>query len=145
MNTSIAFNSISSTPLDTGALANRLATCAKLMSALPVQPSGPTLIFEVPDTKEVRALPLFMDEIIIGRVPLTSDFPEGSHLAFPESKKLSAKHFAIRKRGDEFDLEDLGSKNGTYANTSASPLKTKTLASSDCINAGGIVFAFVDL
>jgi hypothetical protein len=144
MNTSITPPTIASSPLDTGAIANRVAICAQLLAALPEKPAGPTLIYEVPDTKEVRALPLYMDEIIIGRVPLSSDDPNGSHLAFPESKKLSSIHFAIRRRGDGFILEDLESKNGTYVNTDPSPVKTRVLVETDLISAGGIRFAYVE-
>lgn len=142
MNTHNLSQTISSSPIDLGPILDRVKITAQLLSALSVEPDGPALIFEVPGTQEVRALPLLSDDIVVGRAALSPENPEGCHLAFPESSKLSSRHFRIRHQGGEFVLEDLGSKNGTYVNTNEHRTQTKTLVAADIIYAGGIKFAF---
>ncbi len=66
----------------------------------------------------------------------------GAELSFPDDAGLSRQHFALELAGDDWTVQDLGSKNGTFVNNI--PLKARlTLRPGDHITAGhlSIVFA----
>src|SRR6266404_3899981 len=53
---------------------------------------------------------------------------------------LSRRHFVIRRKGDHFQLEDLGSRNGTWVD--GNPAAMTRLRHHDCILAGRTLFLF---
>ncbi len=55
-----------------------------------------------------KLAPLVLDEITIGRLP-----ESGVVLTEP---RVSRRHAVVRRRGEEFELEDVGSSNGTKRN-----------------------------
>ena len=55
------------------------------------------------------------------------------------SPAISRRHARITRRGDEWFLEDLGSKNGTFLNDQAVQREPKLLKSGDRIRLGGEV------
>jgi sigma-B regulation protein RsbU (phosphoserine phosphatase) len=62
-------------------------------------------------------------------------------LSFPEDAGLSRQHFAFEAQGDDWTVQDLGSKNGTFVNNI--PLKAKLiLKPGDRITAGHITIVF---
>jgi serine phosphatase RsbU (regulator of sigma subunit) len=78
-------------------------------------------------------------------VPLTGRVSVGrssaAELCFPEDAGLSRQHFAFEPEGDEWTVQDLGSKNGTFVNFI--PLKGKLLlAPGDRITAGHLVIVY---
>ena len=121
---------------------DRLLTFDQLWSALEEPPEGPALIYEVPGNAEVRCLPLDQAITVVGRLPRSADPEQGADLAFPGLEKLSKRHFQIRRDEEEFVLEDLGSRNGTYVNVNHQPTARKALVGGDLIYAGGVIFAF---
>jgi len=62
-------------------------------------------------------------------------------LSFPEDAGLSRQHFAFEAQGEEWTVQDLGSKNGTYVNNI--PLKAKLiLKPNDRITAGHLTIVY---
>ena len=60
---------------------------------------------------------------------------------FPEDAGLSRQHFAFESDADEWTVQDLGSKNGTFVNNI--PLKARLiLKPGDRITAGHLVIVF---
>ena len=76
------------------------------------------------------------DRITLGRSSTTE-------LCFAEDAGLSRQHMALEREGDEWYVQDLGSKNGTQVNNI--PLKGKLkLKSGDRITAGHLVIIYDD-
>ena len=64
-----------------------------------------------------------------------------AELCFPEDAGLSRQHFAFENEGDEWTVQDLGSKNGTFVNNI--PLKARLiLKPGDRITAGHLVIVY---
>ena len=64
-----------------------------------------------------------------------------AELCFPEDAGLSRQHFVFESQGDDWTIQDLGSKNGTFVNNI--PLKAKLiLKPGDRITAGHLVIVF---
>jgi phosphoserine phosphatase RsbU/P len=64
-----------------------------------------------------------------------------AELSFPEDAGLSRQHFAIEPDGEDWTVQDLGSKNGTFVNNI--PLKARlTLRPGDRITAGHLVVVY---
>jgi serine phosphatase RsbU (regulator of sigma subunit) len=64
-----------------------------------------------------------------------------AELCFPEDAGLSRLHFAFEAQGDEWTVQDLGSKNGTFVNNIA--LKARLLLKpGDRVTAGHIVIVY---
>ena len=60
-----------------------------------------------------------------------------------DSERLSRCHFAVRfSRNGNYLLEDLRSKNGTQVNDK--DIESRTLVAGDIIQAGGLVFLYLD-
>lgn len=114
----------------------------RILSSLPAEPDGPALVYEVPGENRVEFIVLPRDEVRVGRRPLDDEHPDFCHLAFPSQRKLSSRHFRIFHDGEDFILEDLESKNGTYCNQEERRVRKRILTSGDLILAGDLVFAF---
>ena len=79
----------------------------------------------------MKTVPLTGERLSIGR-------SSAADLCFPEDAGLSRQHFAFEAEGDEWTVQDLGSKNGTFVNNI--PLKARLiLKPGDRITAGHLV------
>jgi serine phosphatase RsbU (regulator of sigma subunit) len=82
----------------------------------------------------MRTVPLSGSRLAIGR-------SSAAELSFPEDAGLSRQHFAFESDGDDWTIQDLGSKNGTFVNNI--PLKARlTLKPGDRITAGHLVIVY---
>src|SRR5579863_7040311 len=91
------------------------------------------LLIQCPDG-QMKTVPLLKDRISVGR-------SSSAELCFPEDAGLSRQHFAFEPDGDEWTVQDLGSKNGTFVNNL--PLKARLiLKSGDRITAGHLVIVY---
>jgi serine phosphatase RsbU (regulator of sigma subunit) len=85
------------------------------------------LMIQGPDGK-LSTHPLSGAKLAVGR-------SSSVELSFPEDAGLSRQHFAFEAQGDEWTVQDLGSKNGTFVNNI--PLKARLiLKPGDRITAG---------
>ncbi len=78
-------------------------------------------------------------------VPLTGRLTVGrsnaAEISFPEDGGLSRHHFAFEPDGENWTVQDLGSKNGTFVNNI--PLKAKlALKPGDRVTAGHLIVVF---
>jgi len=92
------------------------------------------ILIQGPDG-QAKTVPLAGTRLVVGR-------SSGAELSFPDDAGLSRQHFALELTGDDWTVQDLGSKNGTFVNNI--PLKARlTLRPGDHITAGhlSIVFA----
>ena len=92
------------------------------------------ILIQGPDG-QAKTVPLSGTRLVVGR-------SSGAELSFPDDAGLSRQHFALELAGDDWTVQDLGSKNGTFVNNI--PLKARlTLRPGDHITAGhlSIVFA----
>jgi ABC transport system ATP-binding/permease protein len=106
--------------------------------------SSVSLTFVNPNEKQapadgfVMASPTIMveqsDPIIVGRAPEAQ-----IHLDSPD---VSRKHASLRKMGEQYLLEDLGSINGTYVN--AQRIRSTVLRDGDLIEIGKFLLVFAD-
>ncbi len=91
------------------------------------------LIVQCPDG-QVKTVPLDSARMAVGR-------SSGVELSFPEDAGLSRQHFAFEADGDDWTIQDLGSKNGTYVNNIA--LKARLiLKPGDRITAGHLAIVY---
>src|ERR1035438_8764061 len=91
------------------------------------------LVVQGPDGQKKR-IPLTGARLSIGR-------SSAAELCFPEDAGLSRQHFAFEPEGDEWTVQDLGSKNGTFVNNI--PLKARLiLKPGDRVTAGHLVIVF---
>ena len=82
----------------------------------------------------MKTVPLTGERLSIGR-------SGAAELCFPEDAGLSRLHFAFKMEGDQWTVEDLGSKNGTFVNNI--PLKARLiLKPGDRVTAGHVVIVF---
>src|SRR5215469_69939 len=83
---------------------------------------------------QTKIVPLQGERLTFGRSSTTE-------LCFPDDAGLSRQHLAFERQGEEWDLRDLGSKNGTLLNNirlnGASRLKQ-----GDRIAAGHLVMVY---
>jgi serine phosphatase RsbU (regulator of sigma subunit) len=83
-----------------------------------------------------KTYPLTGDRITLGRSSTTE-------LCFADDAGLSRQHMALERDGDDWTVQDLGSKNGTQVNNI--PLKGKLkLKQGDRITAGHLVIVYDD-
>src|SRR5262249_3855207 len=81
---------------------------------------------------ETQAIRLDRDEMVVGREKgLTAPVADTS---------VSRQHARITRRGDEFELEDLGSFNGTHIN--GVPVRSCVLADGDTVQFGQNLYLF---
>ena len=82
----------------------------------------------------MKNVPLTGGRLAIGR-------SSTAELCFPEDAGLSRQHFAFEPEGDDWTVQDLGSKNGTFVNNI--PLKARLiLRPGDRITAGHLVIVY---
>jgi serine phosphatase RsbU (regulator of sigma subunit) len=82
----------------------------------------------------MKNVPLTGGRLAIGRSSL-------AELCFPEDAGLSRRHFAFEPEGEDWTVQDLGSKNGTFVNNI--PLKARLiLRPGDRITAGHLVIVY---
>ena len=81
-----------------------------------------------------KSVPLTGPRMVVGR-------SSAAELSFPEDGGLSRQHFAFEPDGDEWTVQDLGSKNGTFVNNI--PLKARLiLKPGDRIAAGHLIVTY---
>jgi sigma-B regulation protein RsbU (phosphoserine phosphatase) len=91
------------------------------------------LLIQGPDG-QVNTIELASGRLAVGRSSTVE-------LSFPEDAGLSRQHFAFEGQGDDWTVQDLGSKNGTFVNNI--PLKAKLiLKPGDRITAGHLTIVF---
>src|ERR1022692_530944 len=91
------------------------------------------LVVQCPDG-QMKSVPLTGARLSIGR-------SSAAELCFPEDAGLSRQHFAFEPEGDDWTVQDLGSKNGTFVNNI--PLKARLiLKPGDRVTAGHLVIVF---
>jgi len=91
------------------------------------------LLVQCPDG-QMKTVPLTGTRLSIGR-------SSAAELCFPEDAGLSRQHFAFQPEGDDWTVQDLGSKNGTFVNNI--PLKARLiLKPGDRVTAGHLVIVF---
>src|SRR5438270_632460 len=91
------------------------------------------LLIQCPDG-QMKNVPLTGGRLAIGR-------SSAAELCFPEDAGLSRQHFAFEPKGDDWTVQDLGSKNGTFVNNI--PLKARlVLRPGDRITAGHITVVY---
>jgi len=91
------------------------------------------LLIQGPDG-QTKHLPLTGARLSVGRA-------SSADLCFPEDAGLSRQHFAFESQGEDWTVQDLGSKNGTFVNNI--PLKARLiLKPGDRITAGHLVIVY---
>jgi phosphoserine phosphatase RsbU/P len=91
------------------------------------------LLIQGPDG-QTKNMPLTGERLSVGRA-------SSADLCFPEDAGLSRQHFAFESQGEDWTVQDLGSKNGTFVNNI--PLKARLiLKPGDRITAGHLVIVF---
>jgi serine phosphatase RsbU (regulator of sigma subunit) len=91
------------------------------------------LLIQCPDG-QMKNVPLGEGRLAIGR-------SSAAELCFPEDAGLSRQHFAFEPEGEDWTIQDLGSKNGTFVNNI--PLKARLiLRPGDRITAGHLVIVY---
>jgi phosphoserine phosphatase RsbU/P len=91
------------------------------------------LLIQCPDG-QTKTVPLTGERIAVGRSSV-------AELCFPEDAGLSRQHFAFEAQGEDWTVQDLGSKNGTFVNNI--PLKARLiLKPGDRITAGHLVVVY---
>ncbi len=82
-------------------------------------------------------VPLSRDRIVLGR-------STGCELCYPDDAGLSRQHMALVRTGNDWRVEDLGSKNGTLLNGRRLEAPTP-FRSGDRITAGHLIIEFADV
>lgn len=97
------------------------------------RPMPRELLIQCPDG-QMKSVALAGERMAVGR-------SSAAELCFPEDAGLSRQHFAFETQGDDWTIQDLGSKNGTFVNNI--PLKARLiLKPGDRITAGHLVIVF---
>jgi serine phosphatase RsbU (regulator of sigma subunit)/pSer/pThr/pTyr-binding forkhead associated (FHA) protein len=93
------------------------------------------IVIQCPDG-QIKTVPLTGDRFTVGRSSTTE-------LCFPDDAGLSRQHMMLERDGDDWTVQDLGSKNGTLVNNI--PLRAKLrLKPGDRITAGHLAIVFDD-
>jgi serine phosphatase RsbU (regulator of sigma subunit) len=91
------------------------------------------LLIQCPDGR-TKKVPLTGERISVGR-------SSSAELCFPEDAGLSRQHFAFELDGENWTVQDLGSKNGTFVNNIALRARL-SLSPGDRITAGHLVIVY---
>jgi hypothetical protein len=114
-------------------LFKRLDIAANLTAHLAEWPREACLIY--PDASRQSVLVAPIEEILtVGRAAPARVVVSSQH--------MTRAHFEITRVGEEFEIRDLNSRNGTYVNGRRWDLKP-VLDDGDCVEAGGVVFVFL--
>ncbi len=98
-----------------------------------MSPSTRELLIHCPDG-QIKTVPLAGERLSVGR-------SSAAEISFPEDAGLSRQHFVFEPEGDDWTVQDLGSKNGTFVNNI--PLKARlVLRPGDRITAGHITAVY---
>jgi sigma-B regulation protein RsbU (phosphoserine phosphatase) len=93
------------------------------------------IVIQCPDG-QIKTIPLRGDRLTVGR-------SSAAELCFPEDAGLSRQHLVLERDGDDWTVQDLGSKNGTLVNNI--PLRARLrLKPGDRITAGHLTIAYDD-
>ncbi len=99
---------------------------------------------------ETPAFTIEKDESLLGRRdPMSNIFPEVDLSRFDPQAKISRRHARIRRNGDCFVLEDLGSSNGTTVESTVKekirlqPRQPYTLTNGDKLKLGDTTLHFI--
>jgi sigma-B regulation protein RsbU (phosphoserine phosphatase) len=105
------------------------------MAAIAPQQGVRELLIHTPDGK-TRSLQLDRDRFSLGR-------SSSNELCYADDAGLSRQHLVLERKGEDWVLRDLGSKNGTFVNGNriAEPL---TLGPNDRVTAGHLILEFAD-
>jgi len=91
------------------------------------------LVIQGPDGA-VKTMPLNRTRLAVGRSSTVE-------ISFPDDAGLSRQHFAFEAEGEDWTVQDLGSKNGTFVNSI--PLKARLiLKPGDKITAGHVTIVY---
>src|ERR1039457_5437499 len=91
------------------------------------------IVIQCPDG-QIKTVPLQGDRFTVGR-------SSAAELYFPDDAGLSRQHMILERDGDDWTVQDLGSKNGTLVNNI--PLRAKLrLKPGDRITAGHLAIVF---
>ena len=85
---------------------------------------------------QIKTIPLQGDRLIVGR-------SSSAELCFPEDAGLSRQHMVFEREGDDWTIQDLGSKNGTLVNNIQLRARLR-LKPGDRITAGHLAIVFDD-
>src|SRR5664280_1525102 len=103
------------------------------LSPIPRTTMSRELLIQCPDG-QMKTVALTGGRLSIGR-------SSAAKLCFPEDAGLSRQHFAFQPEGDDWTVQDLGRKNGTFVNNI--PLKARLiLKPGDRVTAGHLVIVF---
>ena len=91
------------------------------------------LLIQCPDG-QTKTMPLTGERIAVGR-------SSAAELCFPEDAGLSRQHFAFEADGDNWTVQDLGSKNGTFVHDEP-VLSVRRLEDGDQIRVGAFLLTF---
>lgn len=93
------------------------------------------ILIHCPDG-QIKTVPLRGDRFTVGR-------SSTAELCFPDDAGLSRQHMVLQRDGDDWTVQDLGSKNGTLVNNI--PLRARLrLKAGDRITAGHLAIIFDD-
>src|SRR6476620_7008441 len=91
------------------------------------------LLVQCPDG-QMKTVPLSGARVGVGR-------SSAVELSFPEDAGLSRQHFAFEPEGEDWTIQDQGSKNGTFVNNI--PLKARLILKPvDRVTAGHLVIVY---
>ncbi|HTT63339.1 MAG TPA: SpoIIE family protein phosphatase [Bryobacteraceae bacterium] len=93
------------------------------------------IMIQCPDG-QIKTIPLQGDRLIVGR-------SSSAELCFPEDAGLSRQHMVFEREGDDWTIQDLGSKNGTLVNNIQLRARLR-LKPGDRITAGHLAIVFDD-
>src|SRR5664280_3789997 len=103
------------------------------LSPIPRTTMSRVLLIQCPDG-QMKTVALTGERLSIGR-------SSAAELCFPEDAGLSRQHFAFEADGDDWTVQDLGSKNGTFVNNI--PLKARLiLKPGDRVTAGHLEIVY---
>ena len=105
------------------------------MAAIAPQQGLRELLIHTPDGK-TRSLQLDRDRFSLGR-------SSSNELCYADDAGLSRQHLVLERRGEDWVLRDLGSKNGTFVNGNRIA-EACTLGPNDRVTAGHLILEFAD-